>query len=349
VKYIFIYIAVIYANVVYGQLSDLRQYYENVNKAELAIVYSDYSNASKYYKEAFKYAKYEFSQDLYNAALVSIVTKSYSQALNYLDKLYPLGFKLNTLDTVMICKEFLASSYGKEARQRSKNVKLIYNVKYKRAIDKMLNEDQYFRIKPDGYKNFGDTINAIDNRNVKNFLKLIAKYGFPSEAKIGVDPVNIVVPKFFVLIFHQNNGARYQTYNYSAILKSAVLKGELRNNIGASLIQGAEGVRHYDAFGIAMAKFDTTITVTDTMGNIIKKDTTLESGWGYFKLSAPELESYDRKRREIYLESMEDNIKKIIFCIKPNYFLFNVNSNKSIFKYGTYKDFLNAKNNLIYP
>jgi hypothetical protein len=330
-----------------GQTNDLKAYYENIHKAELAIVDSNYASALESYQEAFKNKNYPFSQDLFNATLVSAISVAYPKTLIYLEKLFKLGFKLDLLDTIPICKEFLNSPYGKIARQQSKNSKPIFNKKYKKEIEKMVSDDQYFRIKPDGYKLYGDTIKQIDKQNVDKLLKLVSKYGFPSEEKIGISSNANFSPIYFVLIFHQNNGAKYQTYNYSKILKAAILSGELRNSIGAVLIEGADGNKYYDAFQLVKAKFDTTILIADSFGNLNKVDTTYETKWGYLKSTATEMEKYNSKRKEIYLEPIEESIKKIIFCITPNYFLFDASS-KSIFKWGNYKDFLHLKNNLNY-
>jgi len=335
-------------NVSFAQKDSIKLYYQNLNKAELAIVDSNYVNALKYYDTAFCFKKNPFGRDLYNATLTSIMIKSYPRALAYLEKLFSLGFNLKTLDTINICKDFLASSFGKVARKKHKELNVTYNRKYRSEIKKMLHNDQFFRVKENGYERFGDTIRMIDRQNVEHLLKLITKYGFPSEDKIGIDPENIMQPLFYVLVFHQNSGARYQTFNYSAILKTAILKGELRNNVGADLMQGADGVRDYDAFGLVMAKFDTSVSEINDAGLSIKKVTSFQTNWGYFKIDDTEQIKINQKRQLIFLEPLEQNLKKMAYSLKTNVFLFDCNA-KSIFKYSTYKDFTHAKENIIYP
>lgn len=348
-KKIFLFFALFLALLGYSQQNDLKQYYININNAELAIVDSNYANALENYEEAFRFKSYPFAQDLYNATLVSIITKAYPKTVNHLERLFKIGFQLSVLDSISICKDFLNSSFGKEARLKNKKLKPIYNIKYKKAIEKMFYDDQYFRMHPNGYKIYGDTIRKTDSMNVAKFLKLITKYGFPSEEKIGINSNSLLSPTFFVLIFHQNTGAKYQTYNYSRILKSALLQGELRNNIAAMLIQGNDGIKYYDAFGIVKAKFDTTFIFTDDSGNLSKKDITLETKWGYFKLSDSEIKKFNTKREEIYLGTIEENARKIIFGIKNKYFLLNPSGDTSVFKTSKHEDFLHMKSNLIYP
>lgn len=348
-KKILLFFSLFFALFGYSQQNDLKQYYININKAELAIVDSNYANALENYEEAFRFKPYPFAQDLYNATLVSIITNTYPKAINYLERLFKIGFQLSGLDSISICEDFLNSSSGNEAKLKNKKSKPIYNLKYRKAIEKMVYDDQYFRMQPNGYKIYGDTIRKTDSINVAKFLKLINKYGFPSEEKIGLNPNSLVSPTFLVLIFHQNAGAKYQTYNYSGILKSALLQGELRNNIAAMLIQSNDGIKYYDAFGMVKAKFDTTFILTDDSGNLSKKDTTLETKWGYFKLNDSEIKKFNTKREEIYLGTIEENVRKIAFGLKNNYFLLNPTGDTSVFKTSKYEDFLHMKSNLIYP
>jgi hypothetical protein len=331
-----------------GQKDNIKLYYERINKAEMALIDSNYANALKLYDSAFSYKKIPFGRDLYNAALTAIIYKSYPTALIHLEKLFSLGYDIKNIDTLSVFKEFICSKFGKLARKKYKAKKLIYNSKYRIEVQEMVRMDQFFRVKENAYERYGDTIRAIDAQNVKHLIKLISGNGFPSEDKIGINPDNLFQPLFYVLVFHQNNGAKYQTFNYSSILQEAILKGELRNNIGAELIQGANGVRYFDAFGLVMAKFDTTFFENNNLNIPVKKDTTYQTSWGYFKINETELNKYNLKRRTIYLESLEENFKKMAFCLKSTNFLFDCTS-KSIFKYNTLKDFNNFKESIIYP
>lgn len=63
------------------------QYYPAVNRAELAIVRSDYAAALREYQTAFAAAQGGFARDYHNAALCALYLKNEALVFGYFEKL----------------------------------------------------------------------------------------------------------------------------------------------------------------------------------------------------------------------------------------------------------------------
>jgi hypothetical protein len=210
----------------------------------------------------------------------------------------------------------------------------------------MVYRDRFFRLKPDGREIYKDTIKKIDRENVARLLHLIEKYGYPSEKKVGVDSKDIVSPLGEVIIIHQSMHPE-QMFNFSDIVKTALLKGEIENKAGSYLIERSSGIIPYNELGLIQAIFDTTISITKSDGTIEKKDTSLSTGWGYLRFSEEDKEKVNRSRKEIMLEPSEEALRKMAFQLEHPYFYFGGTGSKEIFRWPNYADYLHMKKNMI--
>lgn len=327
---------------------DLKGYYRNVHKAELCIVDLNYAKAKLYYDSAFACKSEPFAQDLFNAALTCIYTKHYPESLRHIGTLVKLGGKpYITLSKVKNCKDFINSEYGDSAKQIEKKRRFIYDTFYRAAIENLYAYDQEFRIKKGGSTKYYDTIKQIDKIIVDSLLRLIKKNGFPSEYKVGIYPTNFSSPIYTILLMHQQTGATFRSFDYSPLLKEAILKGEIRNVIGAHFVDAAMGVQKYETFGLVMVQFDTTTLQYNKKNQPSQKDTTYSTNWGYFKLGDSDIAKYNEARSELLLAPMEDELKKLKFVLNNSEFLLGNGAKKTIFKVISFNQFLQIKQNLI--
>ncbi len=328
---------------------NLHKYYQHINNAEIAIVNSDFAKASLLYDSAFKNKLYPFSQDLYNASLVNIYEHKYYESMNRIRKMISLGYKpSNYLNNLKSCKKFMKSKFGDSVKILEKKTQFIYNNDYRAKIEGLCEYDQEFRNKEGSYKKYGDTIRKIDEIIANDFLKLIEKFGFPSEDKIGLDSHNIIFPIYAVLIIHQQNGANFRTTNYADILKMACLKGEIRNNIAGNFIDAANGFTSYETSGYVMATYDSIIKPKRNYNKINESKIKLSTKLGILKLNDNEIQKYNSNRKELMLVPIEEEIKKLKFCLVNKDFLLGATTRKSVYNVTTYEQFLHIKNNLIY-
>lgn len=315
-------------------------YYSLINKAELNIIDSNYSMSSHYYDSAFSLNKFPFSKDIYNAVVIKILLQEDSVAAKYMERLATLGFDVSNFKSNPLTKFFWEGKYAAKVLNYSKTVKPVYSYAYRKEIENIVERDQLFRVKPNAYQLYDDTIRKIDKENVIKMQQLINRFGFPSEYKIGVQNDNVITSLFNIFFLHQSSGS-YQIFNFSQLLKDAVINGVLDNKIAANLIMREDGMSYYDALGILKGKFDTVIVA----GNE-KITTSYETDWGYIEVNDEQKNKYDKKRKEIFLEPYNDHIRKILFLHKYPNLLLGIPGAKNAFKYKTYADYLHLKKNL---
>jgi hypothetical protein len=243
--------------------------------------------------------------------------KKYPAVYKYLVYLYQLGASHQKLRADSSFAPFFASPDGKRLSARYKTKKPMYNADYRAAILQMIEADQLFRVKPNAYKLYNDTIQAIDKQNVAKLLALMDKYGFPSEYNVGVDAKKISMPLYMTLIQHQTNGPMQQ-FDFSNILVKAVREGQLENKAGDFLINGSSGENDMQVLKLQLVTvIDTNLNWSDPNNNKLLKET----DWGYFPLNEKELNKANARRQQLYLDDWEANIRTILFGLKQKQYL----------------------------
>lgn len=328
---------------VYAQMPDsLKEYYSLTNKAELAIVDSNYTEAIEFYSRAFSFKANAFKKDIYNQALCAVLIKDYRNAYYNFKDLINYGYILDSLTNRKELIVFFHSKYGKKLIAHNKKNKALYNVPLRETYDSLYKADQSFRKKTGGYDVYGDTIQKIDISNADKVQKLIGQYGFPSQNLIGVYP-DFSYRSIFTLIIHNNAGNRLGQYlNYTAILYNAVYSGKLDSRVGSQLISGSTGNDYYgfEVTGLVKQGLDTT-------NNVMNKTSKL-TNWGFYKLSRHQEQEYDKRRAEIGLCPIEENRNKTIYNLKDNVFHLTTVGNRKINYWLYEKDYEKAVNNTIF-
>ena len=305
-----------------AQNSKTGNYYKYIYKGEECILNSALDSSSYYFSLAFKYVEFPFARNIYNAAVVDAKLSKNEKVYNYLVYLLKLGASYHQLFSDTSFKKFFLSDYGKKLIAFSEQIKPTYNKYYRAQIEKLVKDDQYFRIKPNANSTYIDTIKAIDRQNIATFLSLNNKYGFPSEHEIGIDSNIFTLPLYALIILHQSNG-RLQQHNFDELLTKNILDGKIENKIGAYLLNRLHGttISAYEVIKFQFVKVkDTTMSASDPNNTTVIKETE----WGYFPINEKEVNKVNIARSQIYLDGYYESIKKILFgLIHKEYRMFS--------------------------
>jgi hypothetical protein len=322
-----------------AQSAQLRQYYRLINRAELSIVAQRLDSALLYYQKALDLNKQAFGKDLYNAILVACRQGHDAAAYQFSRRLAGLGYPITNLQKDSAGRAFWQGPYKNRLAQLAARPTINYDLGYRRIIEKMVQNDQYFRQKPNAYQLYDDTIRKIDRVNVFKLQKLIAQKGFPSEYKVGIEPDDLLSPLHEILFLHQSAGP-YQIINFSREVKQAILDGNIENNAGSNLIGRMDGYYRYSTSGFYMADFDTVSSITG-------RDTTWATDWGYIQPDAKKERELDSLRGELMLEPLAERYIKEVFFMKNRTFLINANGYKSIWHSKEYNQFKYIQDHLV--
>ncbi len=330
-------------NNTYGQLSDsLLSYYHQINKAELAIIDSNYTLAIEFYQGAFLFNPQPFKKDIYNKAVCAALIKDYNKAYSDFKHLADYSYEINLLTKRKELGDFFDSKYGKKLLKYNKKNIQLYNHKLRETYDSLYRMDQFFRKKEGSYDVYGDTIEKIDNSNADVVNQLISKYGFPSQELIGVYP-NFDYNAIRIIVIHNQAGNSFgQYFNFTEILYDAVYSGKLDSREALQLITGSTGDDYYGFMSTGLVRHG-----LDTNGNPENMDDNL-SNWGFSKLKDEEEQEYNKRREEIGLCTLEDSRRKTFYYLKDKRFYLTSPSSMKTFYWRYEKDYRYAISKLIF-
>ena len=299
-------------NFVFAQNIDYQKhYYPQINKAELAIIEGQISVALDYYLEAFNKVPSPFAKDIYNAALCAVSNNNKNIFFLLSEQLILKGTDITFIIAQKAFRQFEGSQewelFISKYPDLRKRFLFNVNMPLRKELELMWARDQHFRIKPDGYLIYKDTIKAIDKENIAQLKYIVEKYGFPSETLIGVDnPLS--APPYHSIIYHhcQSTGK-----NGSAGL------ADLPNILLEAVKYGKLSPSRYAAYA-------------DIQGKPIYGNTTFyrigkEGELRYLKMEEKEIRKINRKRVSIGLEPIGDYRKKVLFSLKNKNFIFDFN------------------------
>lgn len=261
---------------------DVKSYYEFINKAELAIIDSQYNIAEGCYQKAFE-LKYPNDKDLSNAFLVSYALRNTKRAKKYIDDLCYKGWNAGYVKDIMSlpdtaffntisknCDSFCKAGKSKDIYEK---VSILYSI---------FKEDQ--RVRKD---DFTDTLEAIkvDNENMEHLGQYIDKYGFPSFEQKGwwLTPeacFNDAYYSTWIVIWHERELTRTPL---DKKIEAAVLAGDFRPDYWeAAQLYRPDAVKRYH---MRLSDADSSLTTA-------------------------EIAEINKNRASIYLESLQDFRKK---------------------------------------
>lgn len=285
-------------------------YLSKINEAELLIADSLYSEALGKYKQAFDLNPAPRANDYYNAAVCATLTGNNKTALQHLGNLSCKGIALEELETGQAFKALagtkdwqrFAQKYKSNSRKCAGNL----NQTYRDTLLAMVASDQYYhRIRAELSASntdaallaaYVDSIDYITNRNTDALLKLVARYGFPSEAKVGATKADGSV-LYNILLRHAVQRGRQDIL---PVLRQAVEKGEFPPHVYA----------YHDEYH-NKNKYATTVLRGTADGAQV------------LPFSAAAEEAANLERAALGMEPLADLRKKALFSISDKMFYIN--------------------------
>ncbi|MNJ95287.1 hypothetical protein D3C87_129970 [compost metagenome] len=274
--------------------SKIRKHYELINSAEMQIVDSNYQIALNYYLEAFKY-KNPNGEDLANAFQAAFIIRDTTNAKNLLNQLAAKGLHPTYYKN---CPQFSAynidSVYFKYLRSEYDSLYEISQKKYKPFGDSFaifVKEDQRFRKERELNPDLNvDSLDRINERNLYNHIKATA---FPTFENVGfwgaLGRSHYMDGVCWLIAWHRRPE--------KSIIEDLILEQVLLGNYIPELYAGILDGRNDGKYGIQLVHI------------------------GLDRLSKKQISKINKDRKKIYLESIEDFIKKNKFQNNDDRFL----------------------------
>jgi len=154
------------------------QYFEHINKAELAICNENFEKSLSEYEIAFRSIEKPFGKDVLNSALSSQLINDYEKRDKFLEQIIDNSEELDFVKSVFVGQYMTEQEWKKRVSRK----KLKYDKALRMEFNEMHDRDQRFRPM---YETHDDTINANRKINLKRILELEELYGFPSQVELG--------------------------------------------------------------------------------------------------------------------------------------------------------------------
>jgi len=285
-----------------------KEYYDTINKAELAIVELNFNEAYKIYVQVFERFEKRHLSDLHNASLCAILDGEYSKAKEWICEMIKNGVELNALNTRYFKK--LPDSVWVDIKQNYNFYRQIYlsqiDSSYVSILDSLRKREQNY-ISQSKSQN---TYDSLIYEHAKLLHTLISEKGIspvPIYDKRQYLPIDVLRHHFGLrnrLKFPDQNNINLNTepyrsmqfaqYDLEPLLLQAVFNGELSPHFLGMAMSHSEldSTRQLGGFTLIVDLDTKTITYEST--------------------SKENLEQIDQYRKSIGLESIHDAIKKDI-------------------------------------
>ncbi len=198
-----LFLIILYVKI-YGQKSDnYLKYYQLCNQAKQFYNTKDYNSALKKYDSAFKLVHYRHVSSLLNAAVTSLKIENKKKATLLLHEAIMNGLSISELKS----NNFKELNSFKPFQQLNDSAYILrdkylsrINRAYAREADSLFYVDQVIIRNVKTLNNafnvnfyvYASERQKYDSLNFQYLLKLIDKYGFPSEEKIGPESYNAI-------------------------------------------------------------------------------------------------------------------------------------------------------------
>lgn len=273
----------------------IRTYYIHINKAEAAIIDSNYEMALGHYKEAQKF-KWPNGYDLLNAEIVAFLSKDTTAAMDYLNLLAMYGLKKRFVEGSRWGLTIADSPFYKYISQSYDSIyELSRNsdrAKYGKKMSPFFIKDQSARTSQLPGE-LSDASKKSDLANRKEMADFITANGFPSFDRTGFHDTmrRLDAPgTFWYLWWH----SRPDTTLLDDIALNAVLDGDFPPEDYAILIDQRPQ--------------------NNTGGSLYHSTPNL------YTLTEDELSEVDKRRNEIYLQPLKEYEKKLEYRSKDKRF-----------------------------
>lgn len=201
-------------------------YYNLVNEGNKLLYHKKYQEAADQYEEAIKLVKYVHCETYTAAAIAQSHLNQYKKAAAYLKKsIEQGGWTYSHIKGASFQEKFAATPvYEKLTSQDASLVKIRVNAVYVHQLDSLYHIDQD-TLRKDGKHQ--ESAMYSDSLNFAALLKLIDKFGFPSEQIVGLDASH----QAEIIIHH--NARLPKNEAYWPLWQEALKKGELKPEVYA--------------------------------------------------------------------------------------------------------------------
>lgn len=280
--------------------SQNNEYFNLIDQAEIAIVNSDFKEANSLYQKAFNTNTESFVLDIINYSKCNCFLSDKIQK-NAIITLLQKGLSIKELRKDVVLKKCI-----KKNDAEFKDIEPIYDSLYRKQIQQLGYDDQFYRLKKGSYVKYRKEIDSIDYNNINTFIELVDEKGFPSEAKIGVEN-RVGWQEWIIVVLHyqQQRSKDKSKPDITKILKKAVDENKLRPSIYAHLaeMQNDSIYRKYYHSPLVM----------------------IEKGeYRIFKSTLDKVNTIDEEREKIGMSSLKNQLVKFFFTqSKKNKYDFN--------------------------
>lgn len=299
IKVILICIISIKTNNIFGQNENIKQYYNNINIAELFIINNNYDSALSYYGKANEF-KYLNKDDLINVFTIAFILKDSIKAKYYFDELALKGFNAKMFEVCnevekrfSICAPEIDSAFYSYLKKDLDSLRFISEIKMKDFGESFMRF--YFADQNARKNNESDSIiNILDKINETEILNYINKTSFPTFQNSGFWGLINLSPTqngiIWLIAWHRRPSI--------SILENLIFKKVIEGDYSPELYAIIKYGQGDDKYGII---------------------------WNEYKnKSIQEKKKINAERQKIYLESNEDYQKKVEFQDKDRrFFLVN--------------------------
>lgn len=305
---------------------DLINYYDFINKAELAIVDNKLNDADNLYKHAFQIFKYPHAKDIYNSMIVALKIGDHKNSYSQFRALQCLGYPFD--------KSFIRDNF-KSFHAASEKCTIHLNLKYKSTLDSLYLIDQSSRRLSNGnYKKYQKEITRNDSIASVNLFRLIKQNGFPNEYNIGIyEKSDISLQKFYFIIWHQlaTNIYSSQKVNFSEVLNEALNSGKITPQNAAFLYDLNNGTNSFSSQHFNILGFVTSNGTDQPLRNQVISNTAHTECCFVHVWFFPEKRNEKAKqivgrinesRKRIGLPDLDSQLAKDKFYIKNKEYIF---------------------------
>lgn len=305
-------------------------YYAFIHKGEAAYNKENYAEALQLYDQAFKHKQgLPFAYDLFHYGFIACKAEQYAKAEESFTKIIRLGLSPSYFDNFQDSPigPFLQSERGKEFLKNASKLPMMetINQELRENILKRRLRDQYYRLKPNGYEIFRDSITYVDHQNADFLMELYRQYnGFPDESIIGIDSTNVTEPFYFILLLHQSFGTFSRKFDFSREIKEAITSGRLNNIIGGELLE-----KSLEKFTLGNDMQYTMVLdslKTINIHNPYKRENFPDRDVceGFMPKSDSDMAKIHSNRQEIYMENIQERMIKRNLRTREKVYLYGI-------------------------